>query len=134
MRKYRQGKKAGLVDLASLSLASEGDHPGTASPGPYPQRMSQFLGWCVGEGELRANPCEALKVKDRPDVHSHGVLTDDQVRILLSAKDRVLHHALLWAAHRPCALGRFVGSWLRTSQQKIIWDGLSVSGLTRSDC
>jgi hypothetical protein len=29
--------------------------------------MSQFLDWCIGEGELRANPWEALKVKDRPE-------------------------------------------------------------------
>ena len=39
--------------------------------------MSQFLDWCVGEGELAANPWEALKVKDRPEVHPHGMLTDD---------------------------------------------------------
>ena len=31
------------------------------------KQMSQFLDWCVGEGELRANPWEALKVKDRPE-------------------------------------------------------------------
>ena len=36
--------------------------------------MSQFLDWCVGEGELGANPWEALKVKDRPEVHPHGML------------------------------------------------------------
>ena len=58
--------------------------------------MSQFLDWCVGEGELGANPWEALKVKDRPEVHPHGVLTDDQVSVLLAAKERVLHSALLF--------------------------------------
>jgi hypothetical protein len=30
------------------------------------KQMSQFLDWCVGEGELRANPWAALRVKDRP--------------------------------------------------------------------
>jgi integrase len=58
--------------------------------------MSQFLDWCVGEGELEANPWEALKVKDRPDVHPHGVLTDKQVSVLLATQDRVLHSALLF--------------------------------------
>jgi integrase len=58
--------------------------------------MSQFLDWCVGEGELQSNPWETLKVKGRPEVHPHGVLTDDQVSVLLAAKDRVLHSALLF--------------------------------------
>ena len=31
------------------------------------KQMSQFLDWCAGEGELRANPWGALKVKDRPE-------------------------------------------------------------------
>jgi len=58
--------------------------------------MPQFLDWCVGEGELGANPWEALKVKDRPEVHPHGVLTNNQVSLLLNTKDRVLHSALLF--------------------------------------
>jgi hypothetical protein len=66
--------------------------------------MSQFLDWCVGEGGLGANPWEVLKVKDRPEVHPHGVLTDNQVSLLLNAKDRVLHSALLLVYSQACAL------------------------------
>jgi hypothetical protein len=31
------------------------------------KQMSQFLDWCVGEGELRAKPWETPKIKDRPE-------------------------------------------------------------------
>ena len=58
--------------------------------------MQQFLEWCVGQGELQGNPWEALKVRERPEVNPHGVLTDEQVSILLGAKDRVLHNSLLF--------------------------------------
>ena len=95
------------------------------------KQMSQFLDWCVGEGELGANPWEALKVKDRPEVHPHGVLTDRQVSVLLAAKDRVLHSALLFGLLTGMRSGRFVGSWRRTSQQRATWGGLSASGRTR---
>ena len=102
-----------MVDLASLSVASEGITLAPQTQARILKQMSQFLDWCVGEGELGANPWEALKVKDRPEVHPHGVLTDEQVSVLLAAKDRVLHpctalrapygHALrgdLWAHGR----------------------------------
>ena len=71
--------------------------------------MSQFLDWCVGEGELAANPWEALKVKDRPEVHPHGVLTDEQVSVLLGAKDRVLHSALLFGLLTGMRSGEICG-------------------------
>ena len=96
VRKYREGKDAGLADLATLSVASEGITLAPQTQARILKQMSQFLDWCVGEGELGANPWEALKVKDRPEVHPHGMLSDDQVSILLSAKDRVLHTALLF--------------------------------------
>ena len=89
-----------MADLASLSVASEGITLAPQTQARILKQMSQFLDWCVGEGELGANPWEALKVKDRPEVHPHGVLTDDQVSVLLAAKDRVLHSAAaLWAPH-----------------------------------
>ena len=96
VRKYRDGKDAGLADLASLSVTSEGITLAPQTQARILKQMSQFLDWCVGEGELTANPWEALKVKDRPEVHPHGVLTDEQVSVLLRAKDRVLHSALLF--------------------------------------
>jgi len=96
VRKYRDGKDAGLADLASLSVASEGITLAPQTQARILKQMPQFLDWCVGEGELTANPWEALKVKDRPEVNPHGMLTDEQVSVLLAAKDRVLHPALLF--------------------------------------
>ncbi|MDC1303690.1 integrase [Ascidiaceihabitans sp.] len=109
VRKYREGKDAGLAELATLSQEQE-----TATLAPQTQarilkQMSQFLDWCVGEGELQANPWEALKVKDRPDVHPHGMLNDAQVHILLSAKDRVLHNALLFGLLTGMRSGEICG-------------------------
>ena len=71
--------------------------------------MQQFLDWCVGEGEIHSNPWGALKVKDRPEVHPHGMLSDVQVRILLSAKDRVLHNALLFGLLTGMRSGELCG-------------------------
>jgi integrase len=95
VRKCRDGKDAGLVELANLSVASEGITLAPQTQARILKQMSQFLDWCVGEGELGTNPWEDIKVKDRPEVHPHGVLKDEQVSILLGAKDRVLHPALL---------------------------------------
>ena len=68
------------------------------------------LDWCVGEGELGLpTPWAALKVKDRPEVHPHGVLTDDQVSVLLAAKDRVLHSALLFGLLTGMRSGEICG-------------------------
>ncbi|MDB4091626.1 integrase [bacterium] len=109
VRKYRQGKDAGLVELASLSVASEGVTLAPQTQARILKQISQFLDWCVGEGELGANPWEALKVKDRPEVHPHGVLTDDQVSVLLAAKDRVLHPALLFGLLTGMRSGEICG-------------------------
>ena len=109
VRKYRQGKDAGLADLASLSVASEGVTLTPQTQARILKQMSQFLDWCVGEGELEANPWEALKVKDRPEVHPHGVLTDKQVSVLLAAKDRVLHSALLFGLLTGMRSGELCG-------------------------
>ncbi|OJI92167.1 tyrosine recombinase XerC [Planktotalea frisia] len=109
VRKYRDGKDAGLVDLASLSVASEGITLAPQTQARILKQMSQFLDWCVGEGELGANPWEALKVKDRPEVHPHGVLTDAQVSVLLAAKDRVLHSALLFGLLTGMRSGELCG-------------------------
>jgi integrase len=109
VRKYRQGKDAGLADLASLSVSSRGVTLAPQTQARILKQMSQFLDWCVGEGELTANPWEAIKVKDRPDVHPHGVLTDDQVSVLLAAKDRVLHSALLFGLLTGMRSGEICG-------------------------
>ena len=64
--------------------------------------MQQFLDWCVGEGELGTNPWEALKVKDRPEVHPHGMLSDAQVSILLKCQGQ-------GAAQRALLFGLLTG-------------------------
>ncbi len=109
VRKYREGKDAGLADLARLAQEHEGITLAPQTQARILKQMSQFLDWCVGEGELQANPWEALKVKDRPEVHPHGVLTDDQVSVLLAAKDRVLHSALLFGLLTGMRSGELCG-------------------------
>ena len=109
VRKYRDGKDAGLADLANLSVASEGITLAPQTQARILKQMSQFLDWCVGEGELTANPWEALKVKERPDVHPHGVLKDAQVSVLLRAKDSVLHTALLFGLLTGMRSGEICG-------------------------
>jgi len=109
VRKYRQGKDAGLVGLARLAQEHEGITLAPQTQARILKQMSQFLDWCVGEGELGANPWEALKVKHRPDVHPHGVLADDQVSVLLAAKDRVLHNALLFGLLTGMRSGEICG-------------------------
>jgi integrase len=109
VRKYREGKEAGLAELATLSQENESTTLAPQTQARILKQMSQFLDWCVGEGELQTNPWEALKVKDRPEVHPHGMLSDAQVRILLSAKDRVLHSALLFGLLTGMRSGEICG-------------------------
>ena len=130
VRKYREGKEAGLAELATLSQEQESTTLAPQTQARILKQMSQFLDWCVGEGELQTNPWAALKVKDRPEVHPHGMLSDAQVRILLSAKDRVLHSALSSVSSQVCAQGRSAGSWRRTSQPRATWGASSASSPT----
>ncbi|WP_354689787.1 DUF6538 domain-containing protein [Lentibacter algarum] len=109
VRKYREGKGATLAELATLSQEQESTTSAPQTQARILKQMSQFLDWCVGEGELETNPWGALKVKDRPEVHPHGMLSDAQVRILLSAKDRVLHSALLFGLLTGMRSGEICG-------------------------
>ena len=109
VRKYRDGKGAGLVELARLSQEQEITTSAPQTQARILKQMVQFLDWCVGEGELEVNPWEGLRVKDRPDVHPHGMLTEAQVMILLQAKDRVLHSALLFALLTGLRSGEICG-------------------------
>jgi integrase len=109
VRKYREGKDAGLIELARLSQEQESTTLAPQTQARILKQMSQFLDWCVGEGELEANLWQALKVKDRPDVHPHGMLTEAQVMILLQAKDRELHSALLFALLTGMRSGEICG-------------------------
>ena len=110
IRKYRDGKDASLSKLAALSQELEPEvtlMPQTQSR--ILKHMQQFLDWCVQEGELKANPWAHLRVRDRPEVHPHGMLTDAQLNILLSAKDRVLHNALLFGLLTGMRSGEICG-------------------------
>ena len=109
VRKYRDGKGAGLVELARLSQEQESTTSAPQTQARILKQMVQFLDWCVGEGELVANPWDGLRVKDRHDVHPHGMLTEAQVMILLQAKDRVLHSALLFALLTSMRSGEICG-------------------------
>jgi len=90
-------------------VASEGITLAPQTQARILKQMSQFLDWCVGEDELGTNPWEALKVKDRPEVHPYGVLMDEQVSVLLAAKDRVLHSALLFGLLTGMRSGEICG-------------------------
>ena len=109
VRKYREGKEATLAELATLSQEQETTTLAPQTQARILKQMQQFLDWCVGEGELHSNPWEALRVKDRPEVHPHGMLSDVQVNILLSAKDRVLHNALLFGLLTGMRSGEICG-------------------------
>ena len=109
VRKYRDGKEAGLAELAKLSSEQESTVLAPQTQARILKQMQQFLDWCVGEGELATNPWEALKVKDKPEVSPHGMLSDAQVSILLNAKDRVLHNALLFGLLTGMRSGEICG-------------------------
>jgi|GEM_PF-169243 len=109
VRKYRDGKEAGLAELAALSQAHEGTTLTPQTQARILKQMQQFLDWCVGQEELETNPWDRLKVRDRPEVHPHGMLGDAQVSILLNAKDRVLHNALLFGLLTGMRSGEICG-------------------------
>ena len=97
------------MSLQALSQEQESTTLAPQTQARILKQMSQFLDWCVGEGELGANPWEALKVKDRPEVHPHGMLTDAQVSDTSQAKDRVLHSALLFGLLTGMRSGEICG-------------------------
>jgi integrase len=96
IRKYREAKEASLKKLAALSEAQGGIPLTGQTQARILWQMLQFFDWCVHSGELLANPWVGLQIKAQPEVTPHGVLTDEQVTILLHAKDRVLHTILLF--------------------------------------
>ena len=96
IRKYSQAQRASLAELAALSEEHEGLSLTAQTQRRIWRQLQQFLDWCVLSGTLEANPWGGLQVKERPEVRSHRVLTDDQVSLLLNTNDRVLHSALLF--------------------------------------
>ena len=118
-RKYRDGKQASLQELAKLSKQVEPDS--TLTPQTQSRilkHMQQFLDWCVQEGELEANPWEHLRIRDRPEVRPHQVLTDEQVRVLIAINDRVLSGALLFGLLTGMRSGEVCGLMAEDVTQK----------------
>ena len=97
VRKYREGQKAGLSELVKLSTQVEPDRIlAPHNQGRLRKHMLQFFDRCVEQGEISKNPWKHLTIMEKPEVYPHKVLTNEQVVILLQAKDRVLHSALLF--------------------------------------
>ena len=96
IRKYSDAQGATLAELAALSEEYEEVSLTAQTQRRIWRQLQQFLDWCVRSGTLEVNPWEGLLVKERPEVRSHRVLSDDQVSLLLNTNDRVLHSALLF--------------------------------------
>jgi integrase len=109
VRKYREGKDAGLADLAALSEENEATTLKPQTQARIWGQLQHFLDWCVQSGDLETNPWEGLTVKAKPEVSPHGVLTDNQVSVLLGAKDRVLNSALLFGLLTGMRSGEICG-------------------------
>ena len=109
VRKYAEAKEAGLTKLAELSQTYEAKSLTPQTQGRIFKQMQRFLDWCVREGELDSNPWSTLSIRAKPEVSPHGVLTDAQVSILLKAKDRVLHSALLFGLLTGMRSGEICG-------------------------
>ena len=110
VRKYHKGQAASLIQLAKLSAELE---PGrTLAPqtqGRIWKHMLQVLDWCAEQGEVSTNPWKHLTIREKPEVYPHKVLTDEQVVILLQAKDRVLSSALLFGLLTGMRSGEICG-------------------------
>ena len=87
IRKYSQARGATLAELSNLSEEYEGLSLTAQTQRRIWRQMQQFLDWCVHSGSLEANPWDGLLVRDKPEVRSHRVLSDEQVSLLLNKKE-----------------------------------------------
>ena len=109
VRKYAEAKEASLTKLAELSQTYESISLTPQTQGRIFKQMQRFFDWCVREGELSNNPWSTLSIRAKPEVSPHGVLTDAQVSVLLKAKDRMLHSALLFGLLTGMRSGEICG-------------------------
>jgi integrase len=109
VRKYAEAKQASLIKLVELSQTYEAISLTPQTQGRIFKQMQRFLDWCVREDELHSNPWSTLSIRAKPEVSPHGILTDAQVSILLKAKDRVLHSALLFGLLTGMRSGEICG-------------------------
>ena len=77
VEKYAEAKEASLTKLAELSQTYEAISRTPQTQGRFFKQMQRFLDWCVREGELEANPWVTLRIRAKPEVSPHGVLTDE---------------------------------------------------------
>lgn len=110
IRKYSLGKLASLEELATLSGKYEPEqHLMPQTQARILKHMQQFLDWCVHQGELTANPWGNLRITEKPEVHPHGHLSDEQAQLLLRANDPVIGKALLFGLLTGMRSGEICG-------------------------
>ena len=109
IRKYGQAQGASLAELAAMSEEYEEVSLTAQTQRRIWRQLQQFLDWCVLSGRLETHPWYGLLVRDKPEVRSHRVLTDEQVSLLLNANDRVLHSALLFCLLTGMRSGEMCG-------------------------
>jgi site-specific recombinase XerD len=109
IRKYAAARGKGLRELAVLSQELEGTSQTPQTQGRIWEQMLGLFDWAVETGELTANPWAKLKVSAPAEPAPYRVLTDAQVVLLLSLRDRVLDGALLFALLTGLRSGELAG-------------------------
>jgi integrase len=72
-------------------------------------QVSCFLGWAVKEGHIAANPFASVGVDQRVRPAPYAVLTNEEVRLLLSDRDHALHTVILFCLLTGMRAGEAVG-------------------------
>lgn len=109
VRKYTAADGQDLKGLAALSREVEAVTLSPQTQARIWEQMCGFLDWAQTKGEVASNPWSKLRVTEGSEVSPHSVLTDAQVVTLLSAKDRVLHGALLFGLLTGLRSGEIAG-------------------------
>jgi len=109
VRKYTVAESQDLKGLVALSGEVEAVTLTPQTQARIWQQMCGFLDWAQTKGEVASNPWSKLRVAEGSEVSPHNVLTDAQVVTLLTAKDRVLHGALLFGLLTGLRSGEIAG-------------------------
>lgn len=72
-------------------------------------QVSCFLGWAVKEGHIAANPFASVGVDQRVRPAPYAVLTNDEVRLLLSDQQHSLYGVILFCLLTGMRAGEAVG-------------------------
>ena len=109
VRKYTAAEGQDLKGLVALSGEVEAVTLSPQTQARIWEQMCGFLDWAQNKGEVASNPWSKLRVAEGSEVSPHSVLTDTQVVTLLTAKDRVLHGALLFGLLTGLRSGEIAG-------------------------